>query len=187
MSRIAMLFASREGQTRKIIEKIQPLLTKAGHQVDLIQIKPEPREINLKQYDAFFLGCSIRYGKHHRWFCDFVEANADILNKRLCFFFSVNMTARKPNRCEPYMNPYLVKYLENSCLTPDKVAVFGGALKYSQYNFLETQLIRMIMKLNKGPTSTESDIEFTDWVKVINFAEDFKLALGKVEPETEVA
>ena len=172
-----MLFASREGQTKKIVEKIQPMLVNAGHQVDLIQIRPEPRDINLEQYDAFFLGCSIRYGKHHKWFCEFVEANTHVLNEKLCFFFSVNMTARKPNRCEPYMNPYLVRYLENSSLTPDKVAVFAGALRYSQYNFFETQLIRMIMKLNKGPTSTAEDIEFTDWPRVGQFANQFVTAL----------
>ncbi len=187
MSRIAMLFGSREGQTKKIIEKIQTLLTSDGHQVDVIQIRPEPREINLKQYDAYFLGCSIRYGKHHRWFCDFVEAHSEMLNSKPCFFFSVNMTARKPNRCEPYMNNYLVRYLESSSLTPDKVAVFAGALRYSQYNFFETQLIRMIMKLNKGPTGTSQDIEFTDWLKVISFAEEFKQMLVISEHEKQAA
>jgi hypothetical protein len=67
-------------------------------------------------------------------------------------FFTVNLVARKPNRNTPDTNPYLKKFLQHPAGSRRLVAVFAGKLNYARYGFLDTQMIRLIMWLTKGPT-----------------------------------
>ncbi|WP_252179198.1 menaquinone-dependent protoporphyrinogen IX dehydrogenase [Endozoicomonas sp. 4G] len=171
MSKVLMLFASSEGQTQKIIERMRSILNHNGHEVDTIHLEGSTTDIRLKQYDAFMLGSSVRYGHHHRDFCRFVEQNAGALNSKPCYFFSVNLTARKANRIEPHQNPYLTKYLRNSSLQPVDVEVFAGAFKLSRYNFFQKQLLSLIFRISDGSSAPSEDREFTDWCRVERFAE----------------
>ncbi|WP_422133059.1 flavodoxin domain-containing protein [Endozoicomonas sp. ALD040] len=65
------LFASREGQTQKIIERMRSIVSHAGHGVDLVDLEGLTTGIRLQQYDALMLGSSIRYGHHHADFFRF--------------------------------------------------------------------------------------------------------------------
>ncbi|MGI9275546.1 MAG: menaquinone-dependent protoporphyrinogen IX dehydrogenase [Endozoicomonas sp.] len=174
MSRIVLLYMSREGQTRKIMDRMAGVLSSRGHECSVVAVDAMPAHFSLSGFDAFVLGCSIRYGKHHQAFCDYVEANAAQLNSKPVYFFSVNLTARKPHRSQPHNNRYLVKYLARSALVPDQVEVFAGALKYSTYDLFNKCMIQLIMKLTGGSTDTSQDIEFTNWRRVIAFAESFE-------------
>ncbi len=170
MSRVTLLYMSREGQTKKISERMAHCLRQNGHQVNLLAIDSLSQQFSLEQMDAVVLGCSIRYGKHHAEFRKFVNEQAEKLNSIPSFFFSVNLTARKPERSQPYNNLYLKKYLESITWQPDKVEVFAGALLYSQYDLFNKGMIRLIMKMTGGPTDTAVDTEFTNWGRVIEFA-----------------
>lgn len=137
MLKVALLYRSREGQTLKILNQIMSFLSERGHSVSLFDLSDRKRNIDLNQYDAFLLGCSIRYGRHHKDFCQFIERHVSSLNQKYGVFFSVNLTARKPERCRPDNNRYLMKYLQRTRWKPNLVDVFAGALLYSRYNFFQ--------------------------------------------------
>ena len=179
MSRIALLYMSREGQTRKIIHRIEAALSAKGHSCHAVAVDQAAAVTSLADADAVMLGCSIRYGKHHPAFREFVKKHLEVLNAKPLFFFSVNLTARKPHRAQPYNNRYLVKYLKSSALRPDQVEVFAGALKYSTYDVFNKRMIQLIMKITGGSTDTSEDIEFTDWRRVISFAQSFDSFLSQ--------
>jgi menaquinone-dependent protoporphyrinogen oxidase len=48
--------------------------------------------------------------------------------------------------------------------------VFGGVLDYQRYGLFNRYVIRLIMKINGGPTDLQTAVEFTDWDKVRDFA-----------------
>ena len=177
MSRIALLYMSREGQTRKVMNRMANVLSSRGRECSVVAIDAIPADFALSDFDGFLLGCSIRYGKHHQAFCDYVETHAAQLNSKPLYFFSVNLTARKPHRSQPHNNRYLLKYLDRSSLLPDQVEVFAGALKYSTYDFFNKRIIQLIMKITGGTTDTSEDIEFTNWRRVMAFAESFNAFL----------
>jgi menaquinone-dependent protoporphyrinogen oxidase len=83
----------------------------------------------------------------------------------------VNLVARKPNRNTPESNPYLKKFLRQAGWEPQAVAVFAGKLNYALYGFLDTQMIRLIMWLTKGPTNRDAVVDFTDWQQVDAFCD----------------
>ena len=171
MSHLALLYMTREGQARKVMERIAFCLQEAGHQVSVAAINELSENYSLDAFDGVVLGCSIRYGKHHKLFCQFVEKHMAVLRQKPNFFYSINLTARKPNRSEPHNNLYLQRFLSKSGWTPTRVDVFAGALLYTQYCFIDRKMIQLIMKITGGPTDPGKNIEFTDWTRVKRFAD----------------
>ena len=50
--------------------------------------------------------------------------------------------------------------------------MFAGKVDYPNYGFFDKYIIKFIMFLTKGPTDTSQSYEFTDWLKVENFAKE---------------
>lgn len=171
MSRLALLYMGCEGQTRKIMERIGCCLAQAGHDAFVSSITELKDSFSLESFDGIVLGCSIRYGKHHRACYQFIEKYSDQLATIPSYFFSVNLTARKPERRDPHNNRYLQKFLKQIPWTPDRIDVFAGALLYTRYCWVDKQMIKLIMKLTGGPTDITENTEFTDWKRVKTFAE----------------
>ena len=180
MPRLALLYVGSEGQTRKIMATIGRFLTRAGHRTLVASLTDLPENFCLESYDGVVLGASIRYGRHHRLCLQFIRQNAEQLATMPGYFFSVNLTARKPERRDPHNNRYLQKFLQQIPWTPDRVEVFAGALLYTHYRWLDQQMIRLIMKLTCGPTDVTEDTEFTDWQRVKVFARQLNQDFNQV-------
>lgn len=61
---------------------------------------------------------------------------------------------------------YVDEFLENADWHPDRIGLFGGALRYSEYGFLKRLLMKQIAKDATGDTDTSRDYEYTDWHEV---------------------
>ncbi|VFP86223.1 menaquinone-dependent protoporphyrinogen IX dehydrogenase [Candidatus Erwinia haradaeae] len=170
--KILILFSSRHGQTRKISYYISRILEQ---KVECYTQNIESvRDINCLKYDRILIGASVYYGHFHPLFEQFIKKNVNVLNQVISGFFSVNLVARKPEKCTPETNPYTHKFLLQSLWKPDCCAVFSGALRYSDYNFWNRFMIKLIMHITKGETdSSKPLIEYTDWTQVSSFANKF--------------
>lgn len=167
MSKILIIYSSVNGQTEKISRALQSHLT--GCEIDLCALK-QVNTLDIHTYDQVVLGASVRYGNYSPLLFEFIEKHQDFLTASGSGFFSVNLTARKPEKSSPETNRYIEKFLEKTTWRPKHLAVFAGALKYSEYNWWQTLLIQMIMKITGGSTDTQSDLEFTCWDSVAAFA-----------------
>ena len=101
MNNILIVYASTDGHTRKICERLQQVIEQQGSQVQLLQVdEPHP---DLTHFDKIVVGASIRYGKHSKLIYDFVKHNQQHLNSKPNAFFSVNVVAqnlRKTSRIQ---------------------------------------------------------------------------------------
>jgi len=167
-TKIGILYATVDGQTLKIANKIQDVLVGKGNEVTLFSIEDFDRKI--ADYDKFIIGSSIRYGKHNAKIIEFINKNKKQLDNTKNAFFSVNLVARKPERATPETNPYFIKFLSEINWIPFQSAVFAGKLDYQKYTFTDRILIQLIMWMTKGPTNSKTKIEYTDWDKVEQFA-----------------
>ena len=164
--RILQIFTSQQGQTAKIAKCIATELTASGHIVETLQLQNASQQPKLTGFDWIIIGGSIYYGKHSTLLKHFITANKPALNAVKTVFYSVNLTARKPNRNTPENNIYLRKFLAQLNWHPNKSTVFAGALEYSRYNFFDKHIIRLIMKITGGSTDLNQDLEVTDWQSV---------------------
>jgi len=164
-----VLYSSVDGQTVKIINRIIELIE---GEATLINIDDNP-EVDFSLYDKVLIGGSIRYGNFRKNLLTFVNQHKTQLDSLPNAFFVVCLTARNPEKAIPANNAYMAKFDQLSEWQPRLKGVFAGALLYSRYNWWQTLIIQLIMKMTGGSTDSSQDIELTDWSKVETFSRDF--------------
>lgn len=169
MSEILIIYSTTDGHTKTICEYVRQRLTEYNHLVSVVSIE-ESDNINKTRFDKLVIGASIRYGKHSKNVYQFISNNLQILENRPSAFFSVNLVARKQDKNTPETNPYFKKFITQTDWKPSRTAVFAGKLNYPIYNFIDRQIIRLIMWLTKGPTDPQTVVEYTNWKQVDHFA-----------------
>ena len=162
-----MIYASVDGHTLKICQKLVEVLERERLPVDLVSIEDFSGDFD--GYDRVVIGASIRYGIHSKKITELINTRQGDLEARRTAFFSVNLVARKPEKSTPETNPYVVKFFKGIQWRPDLVETFAGMLEYPKYSFFDRTMIRLIMWMTKGPTDPTTVKEYTDWDKVAAF------------------
>lgn len=169
--KILMLYTTNEGQTLKIMQRIQSKL-QIGNNCEIVELTKETK-VDFNTYDCFIFGSPIRYGFYSKTMRDFLNNNCEILKTKTTAFFGVNLVARKPHKNTPQTNVYTRKFLEKLSLKPNLIAVFAGALTYPKYKLVDKYMIKFIMWMAKGETDTSKEfVEYTDWKKVDTFSNE---------------
>lgn len=171
MPRVLVLFATVEGQTRKIAERMAARLRALGHQADPL---PFSSELNLAEADAVVVGASVHYGSHPGLLLHWIRSNRETLEKRPGAFFSVSLSAQhKPATAQKYVEGFLRK----ARWRPRQSGFFAGALQYRRYPAWKKILVLGFVAMAGGDTDTSRDYEYTDWAAVDAFAERFSALL----------
>ena len=167
--KMLLLYASVDGQTLKIANFLVEEFKQKGQEVSLVEI--DAFKDKLENFGKVIIGCSIRYGVHHKSVIDFINQNKESLDKHQSVFFSVNLVARKPEKNQADTNPYVIKFFKTITWKPTLVEVFAGKLDYKKYPFFDRIMIQLIMWMTKGPTDSNAKIEYTDWNRVKAFSQ----------------
>ena len=175
--KIGILYASVDGQTLKICKSLATYFK--AHQIPTELYPIDKFESSLSSFHTLIIGASIHYGKHDKKVITFINANKAHLKHVKTAFFSVNLVARKDDKNTANTNPYLIKFLKSTHWKPDFVDVFAGKLDYKSYSFLDKLMIKLIMKLTKGPTKSDVPIEYTDWKRVELFGRKISTQIKK--------
>ena len=168
----AILYSSVDGQTLKICNMLKAIISEDDPNVEMYSINDFNEDIS--QYDKLIMGASIRYGVHNKKVIEFITANKNQLDTMRTAFFSVNLVARKPEKCSPDTNPYVIKFFKTIDWKPTLVEVFAGKLDYKKYPFFDRIMIQFIMWMTKGPTNADAEIEYTNWDRVKAFGMQLK-------------
>lgn len=188
MVTILVCYGTSEGQTEKIAERLGDRLTERGHRVPVRNVAED--DLDPTGYDAILIGSSIHVGSHQSSVEGFVRENREALAHRPTGFFQVSLSsaADDPDRRAEAAG-YVEAFEEATGFHPDRVGLFGGALRYSKYGFLKRLLMKHIAKKATRDTDTSQDHEYTDWGEVDAFAEDFAAfvegRLGEAPPSAE--
>lgn len=169
MARILIVYSTTDGHTLRICERLRESIALRGHQVTVVPVA-DAIDASLASYDTIVVGASIRYGRHSPAVVEFIERNAEVLNRKASAFFSVSVVARKAAKNQPHTNPYVRKLLRRIAWRPRDVGVFAGKIDYPKYGVIDRMVIRFIMLLTGGPTDPNAVVEFTDWRKVEQFS-----------------
>jgi len=163
-------YGTVEGQTARIAEFIADVVQAQGHTAKAVHIKDSGADIP-EEYDAVLVGASVHMGKHEDYVRDFVQKNRESLERLPSALFSVSMAAHgDAENAEGYVE----KFEEDTGWRPAQVALFSGALLYTQYGFIKRLIMKKIASDNGSPdTDTARDYVYTEWDGVKRFAEDF--------------
>lgn len=173
MPRTLILYATTEGHTAKIVQRIAQRLQAIRHVVETHHADAVPSGLNPLAYDGIIVGASIHYGHHPRYLRVLVQRYRMALTSRPSAFFSVSLSAGGPGARPGTAQRYLETFLRQVDWYPPQAATFAGALQYSKYGTFKRILMRMIVGMAGGDTDATRDYEYTDWETVDRFADAF--------------
>ena len=147
MAKILIPYGTSEGQTARIADYISDVLQAHGHQADTLDLRHADHDLP-DGYDAVIVGASVHAGKHEGYVADFVRRNLPALQDLPAALFSVSLSAHgDPEDAEKYV----AEFEDSTGWRPDKVAMFGGALLYTQYGFLKRMMMKKIVSSQGSP------------------------------------
>ena len=165
-SKLLILYSTVDGHTKDICNYIYKKL-KRRKKVSIISVE-DSANYDLSDFEEIVIGASVRYGYHRKNVYKFIQQNIEKLDKVKTAFFSLNLTARKPEKSTPETNPYVIKFLKKVKWEPTIKEVFAGRLDYPSLDTLNKLAILFIMFITNGPKDTSKTYELTDWKKVDN-------------------
>ena len=176
MAKIYIPYGSLEGQTAQIAEYIADVVRAHGHQAETVDLKHNKGSLPDGQ-DGVIVAASVHMRKHEGFVADFVRENRTELEHVPSALVSVSLAAHGD---EANAESQVAQFQEETGWHPEHVAMFGGALLYTQYNFLKRQLMKKIVKDKGSPDlDTSRDYFYTEWDGVKHFTEDFLATLER--------
>ena len=177
MARILVLFASIDGHTARVAQRVAERLEHSGHPVALRAVAEAPAQLD--DSDAVIVGGAIRYGHHPRALEAWVRTHRAQLAGKPNAFFSVCLSAGGPGARPDTARGYLDDFRTRTGWQPAIAASFAGALLYRRYNPFIRFMMRLIVGMAGGDTDTSRDYEYTDWQAVERFAAEFGAGLQR--------
>ena len=174
MPSFLVLYGTGEGQTAKVASRIADRIEHRGHEATPVDIEELPAEFSLTEFDAVLVGSSIHVGTHNQHIREFLRENREELATRPTAFFQLSLSSAvdDPDRRAEAAD-YVDTLLDESNWHPDRIGLFGGALRYSKYGFLKRLMMKRIAREATGDVDTSQDFEYTNWPEVDAFANDF--------------
>ena len=196
MKRIAVLYATREGQTQQIAEYVSAGLRAEGFDVDVRNVRVAG-DLKLDAYGGIVLAASVHAGKHEREMMSFIRNHLCELNRSPNAFLSVTLseagaeraaaTAEERNRFSADVQGVIDRFLRDSEWQPKRVLPVAGALLYSKYNFVIRLVMRWIAKSSGAETDTAHDYEYTDWNRLDQFVNQFSAEIRSNDTRPQAA
>ncbi|GAB4509441.1 MAG: hypothetical protein Tsb0026_09680 [Sulfuricaulis sp.] len=173
MSRILILYATTEGHTARIAERIAQRLWGMGQVVEAYGADAIPASVDFTAYDGIILGASVHYGHHPGYLRALLRRQRAAFAARPSAFFSVSLSASGSDARSETAQRYLETFLRQVDWHPPQTATFAGALQYSKYGIFKKLVMRLIAHMVGNDTDTTRDYEYTDWDAVARFADTF--------------
>ncbi len=168
MARIFIVWSSREGQTRRIVQAVEEQIREAGHEVETLNADDPPRGWIFSGADAVLVAASIHTGRYSERLHQFLKEQGGRMAALPSAFLSVCLSAADPAR-QADAAGYIDKLITETGWTPTVSASVAGALRYPEYSFLKRWMMKKIAGQGGLPTDTSRVHEFTDWAQVRAF------------------
>ena len=166
-----IIYATREGQARKVALKLAGHLTDRGVEV-VTQDARKTFSLDLADFDHLVFGASM-HGGLEKEMRKFIENHATEIASRPRTFFLVLLSAATKDRTlrEEWLHDAERKFREQVRVPFDNIEMVAGALRYSKYPLPLKWIMRRIAEKAGEGTDISRDYEYTDWNQVEALAE----------------
>jgi menaquinone-dependent protoporphyrinogen oxidase len=173
MSNALIVYATREGQTHKVAQRIADVLRAEGHTPHLLDADHPGAPIDFERFQIAVVGAPIHARGYPRSIVRFVCEQRSFLARTGAAFFSVGLAvASKTSDGRAQTMVLVEEFIARTGWHPQRIELIAGALRYSEYNFLIRFVMQRIAEKEGGDTDTSRDYEYTDWTAVDRFAHE---------------
>lgn len=160
---LLVLYATTDGQTRKIARTIADRLANAGHGVELLSAD-DADGLELNRFGGAFLAGSLHAGGFQKSLSAFARDNAAPLNAMPTAFLAVSLSAAGDDPDDwSGLRDCVAKFLAATGWTPGAVHHVAGAFRFTQYDFFRSWAMRLIAARKGETVDPHADKEYTDW------------------------
>ena len=170
--KVLIAYATTEGQTRKIAEKIANQVRELGHVAELVDIDRKHHNINVDDFDAVIVAASVHQHDHQDAIEVFVTACRAALNAKPTMFLSVSLSAAF-DEGRGDARDCIARFIEQTGWTPGISLPVAGALRNDEYDYFQQQILEHVVLKNRKVDHPERDHEFTDWKALAATVEAF--------------
>jgi menaquinone-dependent protoporphyrinogen oxidase len=169
---VLIIYGTTEGQTRKIAEWTATHVRERGHQVELRDSAGLASGSDLESFHAFIIAASVHQECHQDTIKNFAIAHHKLLNTKPSAFISVSLSAvLEDGRTEA--QKYVDSFGSVTGWQPRMTLLLGGALRFTEYDYFQEQIVKFVVMKRDGAASTARDREFTDWNALAGFVDGF--------------
>jgi menaquinone-dependent protoporphyrinogen oxidase len=178
--RAAVFFATKQGQAKRIADRIAEDVRRRGIETDVYNVK-DLQSIDWPRYDIAFVAASVHIGHHEREMVEFVKRYRAELERREAAFISITLSqagaedvAAPPEQrrqAAGHSQQMIDVFVRETGWRPSRTLAAAGALAYSQYNVLLKFVMKHIARLAGFAGDTKHDYEFTNWPALDRFVD----------------
>jgi len=182
MKPVGIFYATREGQTRRIAERLASDFRARGLDAEIRNVADRPDEIDLNEFGFALVAASVHAGAHENEMIRFVKKHRGQLERMPAAFISVTLseagaeradaTPAERARFEADVQGVIDAFVQKTGWHPRRVKPVAGALLYTQYNFLIRFVMKRIARKAGAATDTSRDYEYTDWLALDRFVDE---------------
>ena len=175
MSRVLIVFATREGQTAKIAERIATGIGAAGHEVELIDAsdRTTAAAVDPKRFQLLVFGASMHAGGIEKELVDFIKAYRSTIESlpRALFLVLLRAATKDAALRERWLADARDKVARQIPVSFGEIEMIAGTLAYSRYSWPMKLIMRRIARQAGQETDMRRDYEYTDWAQVDAYAD----------------
>ncbi|WP_232701443.1 flavodoxin domain-containing protein [Halobacterium wangiae] len=173
MTAILITYGTGEGQTAKVADYIDAVLSQHGFDVTTLHVS-DAGDVEVGEFDGVLVGGSINNRRVQPEVVTFVDQHVGELASRPSGFFQLSLASVFTSSwARNGAQQYVDDLVRTTGWNPDVVGLFAGALKYTQYDRPERWLFRVVAFVLGLGSDSSRDYEYTDWNQVARFAEEF--------------
>ena len=174
MTHILIIYGTTDGHTRKIVQVLAEDLRANLCCVDTLDAAGKLWRLSPDGYDGVIVAASVHIGDYQRTVARWVRAHAPMLNTMPTAFLSVCLAVlEKDPTAHREIARIMNRFLTRCGWRPAITKLVAGALPYTRYGWLKRQMMKRIAAKAGGDTDTTRDFEYTDWIDLRHFAEEF--------------
>jgi menaquinone-dependent protoporphyrinogen oxidase len=172
--RIAIIYATTEGQTLKIARRTAELCQQAGHEIELLNAVAVPADFIMAPYDAAILLSSVHVGHYQAAMSIFLNDHKKDLESIPNAFISVSLSAASTDADDVDGLREVTDYFYNqSGFIPQYEHLAAGAFRFTRYDFFKRWAMKLIAAQKGIDADTSKDLELTDWQSLVDFVNSF--------------
>ena len=177
---IPVFYATTEGQTRRIAERLVAIFRDRGFTSRAIDVAtPDADDVDWSRAQATLVGASLHGHRHQRAVRSFVHDYAPELELRPSTFFSVSLAAASDSAAERDEAARIARaFADCEEWQPDETVCLAGRLAYTKYRWLTRFVMKQIARRHGRPVDTTRDYEFTNWDEVARVADRVIARIG---------
>lgn len=171
---VLIVYATTEGQTRKLVHSIMRTLADDGHSVVAEEAPSDAPYPDPAAYDAALVAGSLHIGRYQSNLVRFARARQRELGAMPNAFISVSLAAAGHNPDDwAGLDKCLAAFEHETGWTPGAVHQAAGAIRYSQYDFFKRLMMKHIAAQRGEKTVTSRDYDMTDYEALNRFCRGF--------------